>query len=121
MTNWNDKSDFEVNKRLAELLGLVLHDKPKKSKLQELIGKPKDSEIFACHGDFCWTIDYCNNWADIGPLIEKFNITLNQQDGCMCEAFSRDYIGRAQYGTEHGNNVKRAAAICIIKLLESKQ
>lgn len=111
--NYTTASDFEINKRLAEYHGLDFADKG-----QVFIW---DEECQTSSSGMPRQIDYCNNWADIGPLLMKYNIVLTP-----CMGINK---GDATAYHEHENPMQvefdddcralRAAAICIIKVLES--
>jgi len=72
MKTWDDWSDFEVNYAVADACGMVVD------------GCYGDSDAVAAgvtgDGDIK-PADYCNNWADIGPLIQRELITLDYLDG----------------------------------------
>lgn len=85
MTNYNELSDFEINKRVAELLGFRI---PPKKDLKSGFFRVKKNTIEAIT-DYEGTrskfivSDYCNSWADAGPLLltmieEGCNITINK-------------------------------------------
>jgi len=104
MINYDELSDFEVNKRLRRLL-------------------------VKAEGKFIIRADYCNSWPDIGPLILEHNITLLE---CNDEyEVSYDFNGvESTHGTDevlthtidtYKSGVLRAAAICIIMKLEANQ
>jgi len=115
-------SDFEVNKRLSMILGGF--------KLSEFSETSGNFHSETPKYRFEPVLNYCNSWLFIGPLIEVYNVTLLMvSDGAVaaasmhhCEVSSFDemhdtYIS-ADYYTDN-KNPKRAAAICIIKLLEN--
>lgn len=59
MKNYSEMSDFEINKEVAIATGL------------DLSGVTQENY---------WMYnmkDYCNSWADAGPIIEKFRITID--------------------------------------------
>ena len=92
MTNISKLSDFEKNKRIAEIeypdathIGMDTQGYPPK-----VLGKPdleklyrdlnpekfKDSVILVLHGDLAKTVDYCNSDADAFKLIHKYEIDI---------------------------------------------
>ncbi len=87
--NYNEVSDFEVNEVL-----------------DNLIANP----------DWLRKRDYCNNWSDIGPLIEKYSLDV-QPPFKGSHWFVSDLDDEV---VVRSTNPKRAAAICIIKLLEAR-
>lgn len=116
MSDWNDKSDFEVNKRLTELLGMKIISRPMNQSMNDLFDDAEEDDVFGCIGDLCWKFNYCNYWSDIGPLIESYQIDVGFIDGFGWTACQKGQQEESVY-----NNPKRAAAICIIQLLESQQ
>jgi hypothetical protein len=67
--DYSQLSDFEINKRLAELLGWkVVNDNP----------TPNKGLLVVSSEDQCRAIDYCNSWADMGPLMVEHSISLNK-------------------------------------------
>ncbi len=115
MTTFESMTNFEVNKKLAGLIhgghwwwrnGTVF--------TEQLVSSD-------CGGMETKRVatNYCRSWKDIGPLIEEHKVTIGYLDGC--ERWSADEITQNQFGVHraYDTNPKRAAAICIIKLLES--
>ena len=111
MNNYDGMSDFKINNRLSELLGWYPSD--------WFLFKTDMGVLPAINGDQAPIIlkyrDFCNNWSDIGPLIEECKATLESRT-------SLPKLGWMASKDEHYHahqNPKRAAAICIIKLLEA--
>lgn len=72
MKTWDDWSDFDINLAVAKVLGFVVS--------KESHGH-SDVEARGDDGYHAWfTIDYCNNWADMGPIIDEKRINLNAYD-----------------------------------------
>lgn len=118
--NHEKDCDSRLNKKLHELLGLVPSEIDiaaesmvsgiRESNYIMRMAFPSDSAYYG--------VDYCNNWSDIGPLIEEHMISIEYHGyGSNKRAF-----GYADCGMREclHSNPKRAAAICIIKLLESE-
>ena len=61
-----------------------------------------------------WTPDYCNNWQDIGPIIEREKIDLTATDYGW-EANSYFYENKTEAETP-----TKAAALCYLKMRESE-
>lgn len=113
--NYDGMSDFEVNKRLSELTGEVLcivQSASIKSDVNGVLVKTENKTRL---------INHCNNWSDIGPLIERYDISIVRD---AAEDLSAAWWNASTIdnGIEinYCKNPKRAAAICIIKLLESE-
>lgn len=113
--DWNNKSDFEVNKRLAELLGMAIYE------CQSASVKAKGNAVLICDSSAPYGIrevDYCNSWADIGLLIEKYELKIDPRRTMEKLPYMVSFSDRIWACDK---NPRRASAICIIKLLESKQ
>ena len=119
--NWDEASDFEVNKRLAELLGLkIFNDQFASLKL-----KAGSVLVFDKNKKYgTKEINYCNNWQDIGPMIESKFIKVEP----LCDTdpseerwYSSTAVDTSKTVSYWHANPKRAAAICAIKLLESEK
>ena len=67
-------------------------------------------------GDYT-CVDYCNNWEDIGPIIEREEMRLDPLGFCEWEAtfFEEDdgYFEAKWYG--HAETPMKAAALCYLK------
>lgn len=117
MSDWSNKSDFEINKAVAVANGYEI------------------SNYFG--GDSCWiksktegledclTLlpDYCNSWADMGPIIEREKISIIFDNLTGVEACTNFSVCRFSYGYQSkiwddSPNPLRAAAIVY---LESKE
>ena len=103
-------NDLELNKALAEKLGLQ-NIKPYYTLME--------SSILDINGK---AVDYCNNWADTGPLIEKYKIELeydisNDSWGAFhCVEVDADY----QFAKSHcwADTPLRAVCLCLLEVLE---
>ncbi len=115
MINYETASDFEVNKKLANLMNVKWSCSPSASPNGQWLFTNKYKEI---EGESTPLPDYCNNWSDIGPLIESYLIELEYLDGF---GWTASAAPNQDCASSCYDNPKRAAAICIIKLLESKQ
>lgn len=114
MRNYEDMSDFEINKLIAEWIGFGYFGFYKQEG-----GKVRCNR---CGGEMV-TLDYCNNWSDIGPIIEKYGITLEYDCDIEAESEWWNCIGFGDSGRVEWNytsNPKRAAAICFLMMQESK-
>ncbi len=117
--DYEKASDFEVNALLASHLYLECNH-------AHTVNENENGEAeFWCAnviGDTCHAgkFNYCNNWGDIGLLIEEYGVSLvcTASGGWDCHALS--VFGDEERVTQH-ENPKRAAAICIIKLLEAEK
>ena len=58
--------------------------------------------------------DYCNNWTDIGPIIERENMCLEcYNDGAIAYRIDGAFETRSETPT-------KAAALCYLKMRESE-
>lgn len=79
--NYSDMSDAEINRRVAwvvypEVQAITRHS------------HREDVQIF--HKNNCYTFkDFCNSWADAGPIIEHNSISIVKYDESQWRARSR--------------------------------
>jgi len=116
--NWDDKSDDEVSVNLAKSLGLCVHNV--KGEWLKYTGVSKGLPTYE-------KPDYCNSWADIGPLMLKFDVyILPTSNDCEFNYLAKTLIdgsigmGWTTKYTSFNNNPLRAAATCLIKKLEAE-
>lgn len=65
-------TNFELNKRLSELMGYVVWNLTLPSgKIITVMRKTYESDVCKIP-----LKDYCNSWADMGPVIEELDISL---------------------------------------------
>lgn len=62
--DYESLSDFEINKLVAIKSGKIK--------------RSKTDKYFLNYGP-----DYCNSWADMGPIIERENISLLSPESCI--------------------------------------
>ena len=77
-----------------------------------------DSEINTLIADIegrCSTPDYCNDWADIGPIIEREKITVDFWDYKQWIAHNNGYTPFVKTRAE---TPMKAAALCYLKMRE---
>ncbi len=60
------------------------------------------------------TCDYCNNWADAGPIIAENKINIEWRDSLKVLPMARGTGGCDSYQAD--KNVLRAAMICFLKM-----
>lgn len=66
--NYSEMTDFEINMRVAELIGGFIED--------DIF--EKEQTIFRHHGSGKYShFDPCNSWADAGPIILANKITIS--------------------------------------------
>lgn len=64
--SWYGVSDFDINKAVAECEGLFV-----------ALKQYPQNDVVVLNEDGADTKDYCNSWADIGPIISQERIGLN--------------------------------------------
>ena len=106
MMDYSKMSDFEINKAVAIARGT-------------LIRKGKSLSLYQVEGlDLC--TDFCNSWADAGPIIQQNNISL-----LKCErmdewvAGSSYWVGGAEWSVDwlsDDKNPLRAAMIVYLMM-----
>lgn len=97
-------SDYEINKRLAELLGLrSIHDRA-------------GMVCYQTEGGGSKCVDYCNNPSDIIPLVIEHKVhTAFNGKSWYAESWSNGY------SRGESENYYKAAALCLIKTLDSER
>jgi len=108
MTKYNDMTDFEINKLVAEKLGIPWG---------EVNLTPSHSQLFRHDTYPIRQFNPCNSWSDMGPIIEreKIGIHVGKVAPNMWFALSRD-----EWFVENDKNPLRAAAIVYLMLKESE-
>ncbi len=110
--NYSEMTDFEINKRVAELIGGFI---------EEDIFE-KEQTIFRHHVSGKYShFDPCTSWADAGPIIERHMICLaadvfaETQDGGK-------WVAQPAYGWDservRSDNPLRAAMIVFLMMKE---
>lgn len=112
--SWDSVSDFEINKAVAKLQGL--------NNIQ-----PYDVQGLVSYEDvdydtlkyYMETVDYCNSWADMGPVISEHRIMLNPY--CANEDWKAEIpVGKngiaTTYARCYDTNPLRAAAIVYLMM-----
>lgn len=115
--NYDELSDFEINKLVAEKSGVLI---PVPDGLEsEQIGDvlcyyDENRVIWACHED------YCDSWDNAGPIIEENNIELSplfRGDWCASHINKYTYDEAPVYDLQATNeNPRRAAMIVYLKM-----
>lgn len=125
MKTWNDLSDLEINKAIYEAIGLVPDD-------LDILAESITNQLikampFMSNEDECVCIyygkDYCNNPADMWPIIGDRKISLHWDWEVMneCSAIGSTYVMRSlglrQITHEYtSKNPLRAAAIVFLMM-----
>lgn len=107
-------SAFELNKAIAEALNIFKSDDGFGRVRVWDSGMPFDGE----------PKDYCNNWNDLMPLCDKFNVTSSKLASGGFHAFQRLYHKSSFETCCHATEVKghkRARAECLLKVLIAKE
>ena len=105
----NELSDFDVNVRVADALKLNWS--------WSISAADEKIVMISC----CYVFDPCNNWADAGPIIEKYGISLIFEKDQEPGAYSNFEIGMSGYdfncdiGVGHKNPL-RAAMMCFLMM-----
>lgn len=104
--NYSEMSDFEINKAVAIAEGHSCYY-GEGSFTNGLMGRKvtvKGNGVMGC-------MDFCNSWADAGPIIEKENISLtcHQSRDEWAAIFNRNAMAA------HSNPLRAAMECCLIK------
>lgn len=120
--DYEKMSDFEINKAVAHKIYKSIGGQ---DYTQHLTVKHSAEEggdcIYYCGGE---PLDYCNNWSDMGPLIEQNQINLNYFCDEECSYYS---CSSGENGLEtdcdfvDNKNPLRAAAIVYLLVKDNKK
>lgn len=111
--NFNDLTDFEINKAVAEkyykdLPGLVV-TRDVETRDRVVVFKDIEGEVVSVD-----CVDYTNLWADAGPIISKNRISL---EAVICLDDSLAWLAKAKGVPSCGDeNPRRAAMIVYLKM-----
>ena len=97
-------NDLEINKAVAEKLGYTevspsLYEDP-------CVRAIAEDESMIRH------FDYCNNWQDAGPIIEKYKIDLTHEDGNCYASVS----GENELVITDDKSALKAAMLCFLEM-----
>jgi hypothetical protein len=107
MTNYTNLSDLQIN-------GYVLHylrngNATRKEQLSVASGET----------------DYCNNWADAGPIIVENGIGFCAKNGNLVAATNNSYEYYEPHGSvvydSHDGNILRAAMIVFLMMKDGEE
>lgn len=125
-SKYESMSDFEINLKIATILsneskgGLVCED-------QAASLKSKSSSALIHDIVNQWEVNYCNSWADMGPLmieagisIQLVDVTLELEGSAYKWAEGHD-MEITESNFEDNGKALRAAAIVYLMLKEDKK
>lgn len=110
MSDWKNKTDFEINKAVALLVGLSVDS-------EQHCPHGRDGVVL-CH-DECGisvAIDYCDNPFDAWPIIIENNISIRLRRGMFKNENYCNPIARSGNVWCSDKNALRAAMIVFLKL-----
>ena len=122
MADYNEMTDFEINKRVAEVQGRLL---PVPSNMvPEIVGDvqcyyDEQRVLWECH------LDYCGSAENAWPIIVDVGISLLIAD-CRVDAVDRNWICSTHYRSGNGRivhvntNPLRAAMIVFLMMKEAE-
>lgn len=116
MKNYEDMSDFEINKAVALIVGATFNDDGEPVRFVEC-----DTGAYADFNEI--EFDPCNNSADAWPIIDENNITIINDHPSMRLAVndvSGYYNGFSGIIASYDENGFRAAMIVFLKMNEDK-
>lgn len=108
--NYSEMSDFEINKAVAEIIY-----PGKEFTAAYSFGFPLGPQVqwIQGYGEFLRK-DYCNSWADAGPIIEKNKIDL------VSYAEGWHALNDAKDDLHSDSNPRRAAMVVFLMMQEAK-
>lgn len=104
MSEWKDKSDFEINKAVAKLLGLKLFEGSVTKKTGDKWVRVIPSRNF----------DPCNNWADAGPITDGNKISIEYRGHKSLKPVAKRFGSNSHNIADE--NVLRAAMIVYLEM-----
>lgn len=115
MKNYEDMSDFEINKAVALIVGATFNDDGEPVRFIEC-----DTGAYADFNEI--EFDPCNNPADAWPIIVENGITLAFQDGNWWADNLAYWVDGVEWsiGGVIDKNPLRAAMIVFLKMNEDK-
>jgi hypothetical protein len=139
--NYDEMSDFEVNCKVAEVLGKRVAEIDDSSTLgmttkyheeypntvwvQDM--EPDDTGINRPTTTW-YQYSPCNSWEDIGPIIDEYNISImrdwNEKDAYsgIATRYEKRSLGQYFFTVEaEDESPKRAAAIAFLKMKEADE
>lgn len=119
MSDWQDKSDFEINKAVTVALGVEVTE-GEFLKYQEA-NKPRVPAKQDCPVHI-W-VDYCNNPSDSWPIIIENKISVEYDQSCdvwiahQGDYLMGKYVSACKYRYQHEDkNPLRAAMIVYLEM-----
>lgn len=109
--NYEEMSDFEINAAVAERLGVdfEVHESCIYARV-----KLGGDNVVSVSG----IVDYCNNWADAGPVIEENNIWI--QPDMIGDGLWHCYDREDEFHSKHANPL-RAAMIVFLMVKDAEK
>ena len=110
MKPYEEQTDFEISKRVAELHGdyAILSDDN-----ETLVISKNPFDYTPC------PFNPCNSWADIGPIIFEHKIELLYYEDDLIKGWWARYAFNGPFDSDVMDNPCRSAAITFIKMRES--
>ncbi|NQE76653.1 phage protein NinX family protein [Pantoea ananatis] len=109
--NYSEMSDFEINKRVLEIksgirpIGYAHH------------ADKRSAAIVDVNNNYHW-YDFCNSWADAGPIIQKNNISILIDDTTQkwSSASVQDFtnVSAYKFGNCHENPLRAAMIVFLM-------
>ena len=104
-------NNYEINKAVAEKLGLLINED------QSASLKVKVSSVIVNDIVRSYEVNFCESWADAGPIIEKYGISMifERADDC-CTAMVINRInqgGQIEADITHENKSPSVAAMLV--------
>ena len=111
MIDYDEMSDFEINKRVVMYLPLAINE-------DQLISKrPTESAVMVNDLVNSYWVDFCNNAVDMMPIIIDHEISIEFMDGGLVNIWidtERSTYSPARLTKK--SELPRSAAICFLKM-----
>lgn len=105
--DYSELSDGQVSRKLAEALGYK----------SDSVNDTGPIAVYKTHPARWQYADYCNSWADMGPLLAEHKVSLSwfSKKHQWCASSPDRFMNFVIH-----NNPLRAAAICLLIMLEGE-
>jgi hypothetical protein len=100
-------TEFELNKAIARQLGY---------RVKSFYGS--DTKI-KCNN--LLVVDYCNNWNDLMPLVEKYRLDVEWSEAGALVSYFEIEVATFDENCKPVKSLKRALAECLLKALQAKK
>jgi hypothetical protein len=110
--NYENMSDFEINKAVAEKCGLKVPESQYPELQDDVLIINDKMEI-----EFSSSVNYCNSWEDMGPIIASEKIAIsyhNSVDAWTAGSCTKSKFSLVQQKIAYKNPLRAAAIVYLM-------